>query len=117
MLALHEAPECTTWLANVVNMVASGAQAKFLDQLGPSIVGTLGAVQFVSGCITAAQMADDAKYTGIDQAGAMMASFSPLAKWLTYLGADSTPIRAGICAAVMAILDVTDDLVVPLMSL
>jgi hypothetical protein len=107
-----------TWFADVGNMVASSKQTKFVEKLGgPSLVGTLGVLQLIGGIVAARNMRTDPKYTTYDQIGAVMGSFSPLAKWVTYLATDAGPVRLWSCIVGMAALDIADDLVVPILSL
>jgi len=100
------------WAADVITLSAEEYQAKFIPSVGPGIIGVLGVVQLGIGIATAVEMKKDGDYKWNDEMGAVLTSFSPLAKLGTYFGSSGFEV-AMVAGAVMMVLDTADDVVVP----
>lgn len=102
-------------LADFTTLCAQGSQAKFIASVGPGIIGVLGVVQLGIGIATAVEMHKDGGYNGYDETGAVLTCCSPLAKFGTY-AAKGGDVAAVIAGVVMTVLDLADDLIVPILA-
>jgi hypothetical protein len=104
------------WCVDVICLMAIEEQAKFIPAVGPALCTALGAVQLGIGISTAVVMHQDGGYDGCDQAAAVLSACSPICKVGTYV-ALTGPDAATVTGVVMGVLDFTDDVVVPILSL